>query len=148
MCPLVLSAIYDFSKKWIYYFSSFTALIATIIMGYMGTWDNAKEIGRTSIYNVDEMYKEDEKRVEIEMKGEPVVNSTEKNQNEVLGPQNEVKPTLQGEVLVEKKEESVEKKEVAANQTEVTAAPQNEVLAPQEASAAQSEIPVTATVSA
>ena len=141
MCPLVLSAIYDFSKKWIYYFSSFTALIATIIMGYMGTWDNAKEIGRTSIYNVDEMYKEDEKRVEIEMKGEPVVNATEKNQNEVLGPQNEVKPTLQGEVLVEKKE-------VAANQTEVTAAPQNEVLAPQEASAAQSEIPVTATVSA
>ena len=110
-------------------------------MGYMGTWDNAKEIGRTSIYNVDEMYKEDEKRVEIEMKGEPVVNATEKNQNEVLGPQNEVKPTLQGEVLVEKKE-------VAANQTEVTAAPQNEVLAPQEASAAQSEIPVTATVSA
>ena len=141
MCPLVLSAIYDFSKKWIYYFSSFTALIATIIMGYMGTWDNAKEIGRTSIYNVDEMYKEDEKRVEIEMKGEPVVNATEKNQNEVLGPQNEVKPTLQGEMLVEKKE-------VAANQTEVTAAPQNEVLAPQEASAAQSEIPVTATVSA
>ena len=105
-------------------------------------------VGRTSIYNVDEMYKEDEKRVEIEMKGEPVVNATEKNQNEVLGPQNEVKPTLQGEMLVEKKEESVEKKEVAANQTEVTAAPQNEVLAPQEASAAQSEIPVTATVSA
>lgn len=143
MCPLVLSAIYDFSKKWIYYFSSFTALIATIIMGYMGTWDNAKEIGRKSIYNVDEMYKEeDEKRVEIEMKGEPVVNATEKNQNEVLGPQNEVKPTLQGEVLVEKKE-------VTANQTEVAAAPQNEVLAPQEASAApQSEIPATTTVSA
>ena len=136
MCPLILSAIYDFSKKWIYYFSSFTALIAAIIMGYMGTWDNAKEIGRTSVYNVDEMFKEeDEKRVEIEMKGEPVVNATEKNQNEVLCPQNEVKPTLQGEVLVEKKE--------------VAAAPQNEILAPQEASAApQSEIPVTTTVSA
>ena len=136
MCPLILSAIYDFSKKWIYYFSSFTALIAAIIMGYMGTWDNAKEIGRTSVYNVDEMLKEeDEKRVEIEMKGEPVVNATEKNQNEVLCLQNEVKPTLQGEVLVEKKE--------------VAAAPQNEILAPQEASAApQSEIPVTTTVSA
>lgn len=136
MCPLILSAIYDFSKKWIYYFSSFTALIAAIIMGYMGTWDNAKEIGRTSVYNVDEMFKEeDEKRVEIEMKGEPVVNATEKNQNEVLCLQNEVKPTLQGEVLVEKKE--------------VAAAPQNEILAPQEASAApQSEIPVTTTVSA
>ena len=134
MCPLILSAIYDFSKKWIYYFSSFTALIAAIIMGYMGTWDNAKEIGRTSVYNVDEMFKEeDEKRVEIEMKGEPVVNATEKNQNEVLCLQNEVKPTLQGEVLVEKKE--------------VAAAPQNEILAPQEASAApQSEIPVTTTV--
>ena len=136
MCPLILSAIYDFSKKWIYYFSSFTALIAAIIMGYMGTWDNAKEIGRTSVYNVDEMFKEEEeKRVEIEMKGEPVVNATEKNQNEVLCLQNEVKPTLQGEVLVEKKE--------------VAAAPQNEILAPQEASAApQSEIPVTTTVSA
>lgn len=136
MCPLILSAIYDFSKKWIYYFSSFTALIAAIIMGYMGTWDNAKEIGRTSVYNVDEMFKEeDEKRVEIEMKGKPVVNATEKNQNEVLCLQNEVKPTLQGEVLVEKKE--------------VAAAPQNEILAPQEASAApQSEIPVTTTVSA
>ena len=136
MCPLILSAIYDFSKKWIYYFSSFTALIAAIIMGYMGTWDNAKEIGKTSVYNVDEMFKEeDEKRVEIEMKGKPVVNATEKNQNEVLCLQNEVKPTLQGEVLVEKKE--------------VAAAPQNEILAPQEASAApQSEIPVTTTVSA
>ena len=52
--PLILSAIYDLSKKWIYYFSSFTALVGVIIMGYIATWDNVKDIGRTATYKVDE----------------------------------------------------------------------------------------------
>lgn len=52
--PLILSAIYDLSKKWIYYFSSFTALVGVIIMGYIATWDNVKDIGRVATYKVDE----------------------------------------------------------------------------------------------
>ena len=92
MCPLVLSAIYQYNKKWIYYFSSFTALIATIIMGYMSTWDNVKEIGRTSMFKAEDAKEE---KVEIEMKtqGASSVPPTEKNQTEVLSaPEGEVKP--------------------------------------------------------
>ena len=103
MCPLVLSAIYQYNKKWIYYFSSFTALIATIIMGYMSTWDNVKEIGRTSIFKAEDA-KEGEK-VEIEMKtqGTSSVSPTEKNPTEVLSaPEGEVKPVPPAVVESEK----------------------------------------------
>ena len=92
MCPLILSAIYQYNKKWIYYFSSFTALIAAIIMGYMSTWDNVKEIGRTSMFKAEDAKEE---KVEIEMKtqGTSSVPPTEKNPTEVLSaPEGEVKP--------------------------------------------------------
>lgn len=92
MCPLILSAIYQYNKKWIYYFSSFTALIAAIIMGYMSTWGNVKEIGRTSMFKAEDAKEE---KVEIEMKaqGTSSVPPTEKNQTEVLSaPEGEVKP--------------------------------------------------------
>lgn len=92
---MILSAIYEYNKKWIYYFSSFTGLIATIIMGYMSTWDNVKEIGRTSVFKPEDA-KEGEK-VEIEMKtqGTQPVPLTEKNQAEVLNSAgSEVKPVM------------------------------------------------------
>ena len=81
MCPLILSAIYQYNKKWIYYFSSFTALIAAIIMGYMSTWDNVKEIGRTSMFKAEDAkeekveieMKEEEPKKEVEVKEEPKV---------------------------------------------------------------------------
>ncbi len=102
MCPLILSAIYQYNKKWIYYFSSFTALIATIIMGYMSTWGNVKEIGRTSMFKAEDAKEE---KVEIEMKaqGTSSVPPTEKNQTEVLSaPEGEVKPVTPAVVESEK----------------------------------------------
>ena len=102
MCPLILSAIYQYNKKWIYYFSSFTALIAAIIMGYMSTWDNVKEIGRTSMFKAEDAKEE---KVEIEMKteGTSSVPPTEKNQTEVLSaPEGEVKPVPPAVVESEK----------------------------------------------
>lgn len=102
MCPLILSAIYQYNKKWIYYFSSFTALIAAIIMGYMSTWDNVKEISRTSMFKAEDAKEE---KVEIEMKteGTSSVPPTEKNQTEVLSaPEGEVKPVPPAVVESEK----------------------------------------------
>ena len=102
MCPLILSAIYQYNKKWIYYFSSFTALIAAIFMGYMSTWDNVKEIGRTSMFKAEDAKEE---KVEIEMKaqGTSSVPPTEKNQTEVLSaPEGEVKPVTPAVVESEK----------------------------------------------
>ena len=64
--PLILSAIYIYNKKWIYYFSSFLALIAIIVMGYVCTWDNVSVIGKKSMYDVNEDKKE--AKVEVEMK--------------------------------------------------------------------------------
>ena len=102
MCPLILSAIYQYNKKWIYYFSSFTALIAAIIMGYMSTWDNVKEIGRTSMFKAEDAKEE---KVEIEMKteGTSSVPPTEKNPTEVLSAaEGEVKPVTPAVVESEK----------------------------------------------
>ena len=52
-------------------------------MGYMSTWDNVKEIGRTSVYKAEDAKEE---KVEIEMKTQDTqpVPPTEKNQTEVL----------------------------------------------------------------
>lgn len=65
--PLILSAIYIYNKKWIYYFSSFTALIAIAVIGYVCTWDNVSVIGKKSMYEVGEEEKK-ESAVEVEMK--------------------------------------------------------------------------------
>lgn len=65
--PLILSAIYIYNKKWIYYFSSFTALIAIAVSGYVCTWDNVSVIGKKSMYEVGEEEKK-ESAVEVEMK--------------------------------------------------------------------------------
>ena len=35
--PLILSAIYPYGKKWVYYFSSFLALISVVLIGYVST---------------------------------------------------------------------------------------------------------------
>ena len=52
--PLVLSAIYTHGKKWVYYFSSFLALISIVLIGYVSTWDTVAVIGKKSMYEVKE----------------------------------------------------------------------------------------------
>ena len=48
--PLILSAIYPYGKKWVYYFSSFLALISVVLIGYVSTWDTVTVIGKKSMY--------------------------------------------------------------------------------------------------
>ena len=92
---MILSAIYEYNKKWIYYFSSFTGLIATIIMGYMSTWDNVKEIGRTSVFKSEDAIEEEKVEIEMKTQGTQPGPLTEKNQAEVLNSAgSEVKPVM------------------------------------------------------
>ena len=59
--PMVVSVIYDFNKKCVFYFSAIFPLIAIAIMGSIATWDNVGEIGRKS------MFEEEKKGVDVEM---------------------------------------------------------------------------------
>ena len=47
---MVLTFIYGYHKDSTYYFSAFIAMIAAIIMGYISTWNNAKILGKISLY--------------------------------------------------------------------------------------------------
>ena len=60
---MVVSAIYDFNKKCVFYFSAIFPLIAVAIMGSIATWDNVGEIGRKL------MYEEEKKGVDVESNG-------------------------------------------------------------------------------
>ena len=59
--PMVVSVIYDFNKKCVFYFSAIFPLIAIVIMGYISTWDNVGEIGRKSTFD------EEKKVIDVEM---------------------------------------------------------------------------------
>ena len=68
--PLILSAIYPYGKKWVYYFSSFLALISVVLIGYVSTWDTVTVIGKKSMY--EEKEEASEKSNQVEVKKEPV----------------------------------------------------------------------------
>ncbi len=69
--PLVLSAIYPYGKKWVYYFSSFLALISVVLIGYVSTWDTVTVIGKKSMYEEVEEEASEESN-QVEGKKEPV----------------------------------------------------------------------------
>ena len=60
--PMVVSVIYDFNKKCVFFFSAIFPLIAIAIMGYIATWDNVGEIGRKSMFE-----EEKKEKVDVEM---------------------------------------------------------------------------------
>lgn len=68
--PLVLSAIYPYGKKWVYYFSSFLALISVVLIGYVSTWDTVAVIGKKSMYE-EEKEEASEESNQAEVKKEP-----------------------------------------------------------------------------
>ena len=69
--PLILSAIYPYGKKWVYYFSSFLALISVVLIGYVSTWDTVTVIGKKSMYEEGEEEASEESN-QVEGKKEPV----------------------------------------------------------------------------
>lgn len=69
--PLILSAIYPYGKKWVYYFSSFLALISVVLIGYVSTWDTVTVIGKKSMYEEVEEEASEESN-QVEGKKEPV----------------------------------------------------------------------------
>ena len=69
--PLILSAIYPYGKKWVYYFSSFLALISVVLIGYVSTWDTVAVIGKKSMYE-EEKEEASEESNQVEVKKEPV----------------------------------------------------------------------------
>ena len=69
--PLILSAIYPYGKKWVYYFSSFLALISVVLIGYVSTWDTVAVIGKKSMYEEGEEEASEESN-QVEGKKEPV----------------------------------------------------------------------------
>ena len=69
--PLILSAIYPYGKKWVYYFSSFLALISVVLIGYVSTWDTVAVIGKKSMYE-EEKEEASEESNQVEGKKEPV----------------------------------------------------------------------------
>ena len=69
--PLILSAIYPYGKKWVYYFSSFLALISVVLIGYVSTWDTVTVIGKKSMYE-EEKEEASEESNQVEVKKEAV----------------------------------------------------------------------------
>lgn len=68
--PLILSAIYPYGKKWVYYFSSFLALISVVLIGYVSTWDTVTVIGKKSMYEEGEEEASEESN-QVEGSGTP-----------------------------------------------------------------------------
>ena len=62
--PLILSSIYEYNIEAVYYFSSAFPAIACIIMIYISTWKNARELGKSSQSNTEK----DMKNVNTELK--------------------------------------------------------------------------------
>ena len=53
---MILSVIYQWNHEATYYLSSISGVVCFIIMAYMSTWKNAKQLGKTSmVENEQEM---------------------------------------------------------------------------------------------
>lgn len=57
--PIALSAIYKVNKELCFYVSALISSISLIVIIYVATWKNAKDIGKKALY------KEEEKEVEL-----------------------------------------------------------------------------------
>ena len=92
--PLILSSIYEYNIEAIYYFSSAFPAIACIIMIYISTWKNARELGKSSQSNTEKDMKNDielktievnkEKKVEDGKDGNTVDNGNTIKQSELV----------------------------------------------------------------
>ena len=83
--PIALSAVYKVNKELCFYVSALISSISLIVIIYVATWKNAKDIGKKALY------KDEEKEVElheiaVEEKEKSVENTVEeKNTVEVSG---------------------------------------------------------------
>ena len=57
--PIALSAVYKVNKELCFYVSALISSISLIVIIYIATWKNAKDIGKKALY------KEEEKEVEL-----------------------------------------------------------------------------------
>lgn len=57
--PIALSAVYKVNKELCFYVSALISSISLIVIIYVATWKNAKDIGKKALY------KEEEKEVEL-----------------------------------------------------------------------------------
>ena len=92
--PIALSAVYKVNKELCFYVSALISSISLIVIIYVATWKNAKDIGKKALY------KDEEKEVElheiaVEEKEKSVENTVEEKEKSV-------------ENTVEEKEKSVE----------------------------------------
>ena len=88
--PLILSSIYEYNIEAVYYFSSAFPAIACIIMIYISTWKNARELGKSSQVNDQK-----EAKQEVELKSVAV---TDEKKSEGTGENENVDITTYGKV--------------------------------------------------
>ena len=104
--PIALSAVYKVNKELCFYVSALISSISLIVIIYVATWKNAKDIGKKALY------KDEEKEVElheiaVEEKEKSVENTVEEKEKSV-------------ENTVEEKEKSVENTVEEKNTVEVS----------------------------
>ena len=80
--PIALSAVYKVNKELCFYVSALISSISLIVIIYVATWKNAKDIGKKALY------KDEEKEVElheiaVEEKEKSVENTVEEKEKSV-----------------------------------------------------------------
>ena len=81
--PLILSSIYEYNIEAVYYFSSAFPAIACIIMIYISTWKNARELGKSTQVNTEKESKSNIELKTVDVSEEKKVHSEEKRVEEV-----------------------------------------------------------------
>lgn len=97
--PIALSAVYKVNKELCFYVSALISSISLIVIIYVATWKNAKDIGKKALY------KEEEKEVELH---EIAVEEKEKEKEKSV------------ENAIEEKEKSMENNVEEKNTVEVS----------------------------